>query len=73
MIFNKLSQQQFKKTPVMLRVILHPLKMALLYILDDRQNHKVTETHNKIILEQLAIPCYIGILSIKIIDRQTIC
>lgn len=62
MHFNELNPEQLEKASNMLKAIAHPVRIAILAILEDGKKLTVTEIHELLKMEQSATSHHLGIL-----------
>jgi DNA-binding transcriptional ArsR family regulator len=62
MHFNELNPEQLEKASNMLKAIAHPVRIAILAILEDGKKLTVTEIHELLKIEQSATSHHLGIL-----------
>jgi DNA-binding transcriptional ArsR family regulator len=65
MHFNELNPEQLEKASNMLKAIAHPVRIAILAILEDGKKLSVTEIHELLKMEQSAASHHLGILKDK--------
>ncbi|NJK87857.1 MAG: winged helix-turn-helix transcriptional regulator [Bacteroidales bacterium] len=64
MKFN-LTAEQLEKAAGMLKAIAHPLRIAIINLLEDSQQRTVSEIHEKLGIEQSTTSHHLGILKDK--------
>jgi len=62
---NKLDPQQLERAASMLKAIAHPLRIAIIGLLEDGHKLSVTEIHEKLGIEQSTTSHHLGILKDK--------
>jgi DNA-binding transcriptional ArsR family regulator len=65
MHFNQLTPEQLEKAAGMLKAIAHPVRIAILNLLEDGKKLSVTELHELLNLEQSTTSHHLGILKDK--------
>lgn len=65
MKFNKLSPEELETAASMLKAIAHPLRIAILNLLEDGKKLTVTEIHELLQIEQSTTSHHLGILKDK--------
>lgn len=60
-----LTEQELEKATNMLKAIAHPLRLAIINLLQDGKNMTVTEIHNILDIEQSTTSHHLGILKDK--------
>jgi DNA-binding transcriptional ArsR family regulator len=62
---NQLSVEQLEKAANMLKALAHPLRIAIVNLLDENKTLTVTEIHTRLEIEQAAASHHLGILRDK--------
>lgn len=62
---NQLKIEQLEQAASMLKAIAHPMRIAILNLLEDGNRMTVTEIHERLGLEQSTASHYLGILKDK--------
>ncbi|HEX2934766.1 MAG TPA: metalloregulator ArsR/SmtB family transcription factor [Bacteroidales bacterium] len=65
MHFNDLTPEQLEKAAGMLKAIAHPVRIAILNLLEEGKQLSVTELHELLKIEQSAASHHLGILKDK--------
>ncbi len=65
MKFSPLKPEKFEKAAIMLKAMAHPMRIAILNMLDDKNKLTVTEIHKALGLEQSTTSHHLGILKDK--------
>lgn len=65
MHFNDLTPEQLEKAAGMLKAIAHPVRIAILNLLEEGKKLSVTELHEQLKIEQSAASHHLGILKDK--------
>lgn len=65
MHFNDLTPEQLEKAAGMLKAIAHPVRIAILNLLEEGKKLSVTELHELLKIEQSAASHHLGILKDK--------
>ena len=65
MIINPLTAEQLETAANMLKAIAHPMRIAILNLLEDGKRLTVTEIHEKLKIEQSTASHHLGILRDK--------
>lgn len=65
MKYNSLTSEQLEKASAMLKAIAHPIRVAILNILEDGKKMTVSEIHEFLKLEQSTTSHHLGILKDK--------
>ena len=65
----ELKPEQLEKAANMLKAIAHPVRIAILNLLEDGQKLTVTEIHEKLDIEQSTTSHHLGILK----DKGVLC
>ncbi len=65
MSFNDLTPEQLEKAAGMLKAIAHPVRIAILNLLEEGKKLSVTELHEMLKIEQSAASHHLGILKDK--------
>jgi DNA-binding transcriptional ArsR family regulator len=65
MIVNTIDPGQFERAANMLKAIAHPMRIAIIGLLEEGQELTVTEIHEKLGIEQSTTSHHLGILKDK--------
>ncbi len=65
MHFNDLTPEQLEKAAAMLKAIAHPVRIAILNLLEEGKKLTVTELHEHLKIEQSTASHHLGILKDK--------
>jgi DNA-binding transcriptional ArsR family regulator len=65
MTFNQISEEQLEAAANMLKAIAHPMRIAILRLLEGEKSLTVTEIHEKLDIEQSTTSHHLGILKDK--------
>ena len=62
MEFNELNKETLEKGAYMLKAMAHPVRIAIISLLEDGKRHSVTEIHTRIGIEQSVASHHLAIL-----------
>lgn len=69
MTFTRLNTEQLEQAANMLKAIAHPMRLAILGLLDDGKRLSVTQIHEVLNIEQSTTSHHLGILK----DKGVLC